>query len=173
VVAVATEGMDTDDVGRVLFFSTDGFFINSVEVGVLPDMLIFTPDGSKLLTANEGEPSDDYLTDPEGSVSIIDLSAGINNVSNADVSTIDLSLFNDQQATLIEQGVRIFGPGATVAQDLEPEYIAISEDGSTAYVSCQENNAPHHCRHCNSNCYTNSPAGLQRLDRRRSVFRRL
>jgi DNA-binding beta-propeller fold protein YncE len=141
VVAVATEGMDTDDVGRVLFFSTDGFFINSVEVGVLPDMLIFTPDGSKLLTANEGEPSDDYLTDPEGSVSIIDLSAGINNVSNADVSTIDLSLFNDQQATLIEQGVRIFGPGATVAQDLEPEYIAISEDGSTAYVSCQENNA--------------------------------
>jgi hypothetical protein len=37
--------------------------------------------------------------------------------------------------------VRIFGPGATVAQDLEPEYITVSPDGTTAYVTLQENNA--------------------------------
>jgi hypothetical protein len=35
--------------------------------------------------------------------------------------------------------VRIYGPGATVAQDLEPEYI--TTDGETAWVTLQENNA--------------------------------
>jgi YVTN family beta-propeller protein len=38
-------------------------------------------------------------------------------------------------------GVRVFGPGATVAQDLEPEYITVSADSTTAYVTLQENNA--------------------------------
>jgi hypothetical protein len=37
--------------------------------------------------------------------------------------------------------VRIFGPGATVAQDLEPEYITIADDNRTAWVSLQDNNA--------------------------------
>jgi len=141
VVAVAVEGNDTGVPGKVLFFDTGGTFVNSVEVGFLPDMLIFTPDGTRLLTANEGEPNDDYDLDPEGSVSIIDLTPGINNLSNADVTTVSFAVFNGQEASLRAEGVRLFGPGATAAQDLEPEFIAISEDGSTAYVSCQENNA--------------------------------
>ncbi|MEO1590445.1 MAG: choice-of-anchor I family protein, partial [Cyanobacteria bacterium J06632_22] len=41
--------------------------------------------------------------------------------------------------------VRIFGEGpngpSTASQDLEPEYIAVSEDGLTAFVALQENNA--------------------------------
>ena len=37
--------------------------------------------------------------------------------------------------------MRIFGPNATVAQDLEPEYVGIDADGKTAYVALQENNA--------------------------------
>jgi len=37
--------------------------------------------------------------------------------------------------------VRIYGPNASVAQDLEPEYIAVSADGTTAWVTLQENNA--------------------------------
>jgi hypothetical protein len=37
--------------------------------------------------------------------------------------------------------IRIFGPNASVAQDLEPEYIAVSPDSRTAYMSLQENNA--------------------------------
>jgi hypothetical protein len=37
--------------------------------------------------------------------------------------------------------IRITGPGATVAQDLEPEYVTVSKDGRTAWVALQENNA--------------------------------
>jgi DNA-binding beta-propeller fold protein YncE len=103
-------------------------------------MLTFTPDGRYLLVANEGEPSGYGVpgaVDPEGSVSVVTLNRGGASV----VRTADFRAFSGQEATLRAQGVRIFGPGATVAQDLEPEYIAISEDSKTAYVTLQENNA--------------------------------
>ncbi len=138
IVAVAIGAENDQDPGQVVFFDTDGNFLNSVTVGALPDMLTFTPDGTRVLVANEGEPSEDYLVDPEGSVSIIDLSNGILNLS---VTTADFSAFNDDIEELQAAGVRIFGPGATVAQDLEPEFIATSSDSTTAYVALQENNA--------------------------------
>jgi len=37
--------------------------------------------------------------------------------------------------------VRIFGPGASASQDLEPEYVAVSGNGRRAWVTLQENNA--------------------------------
>lgn len=138
VVAVAVEAANKQDNGSVVFFSTDAVFINQVEVGALPDMLTFTPDGTRLLVANEGEPSGDYTVDPEGSVSIVDLRAGIANITQTDVATAGFTAFNN--ATL-DASVRIFGPNATVAQDLEPEYIAVSSDSRTAWVTLQENNA--------------------------------
>ncbi|MEO0332003.1 MAG: esterase-like activity of phytase family protein, partial [Bacteroidota bacterium] len=104
-----------------------------VPVGSLPDMLIFTPDGTKVLVANEGEPDDDG-TDPEGSVSII-------KVSDFSATTVDFKKFNDQRAALVAKGVRIFEYAESVAQDLEPEGIAISPDGTQALVALQENNA--------------------------------
>lgn len=138
IVAIAVAADPYTEPGRVIFFSTDGTFLNAVEVGALPDMLTFTPDGTKVLVANEGEPSEDYTIDPEGSVSLIDLSNG---VENATVATADFQAFNDRLADLQAQGVRIFGLNATVAQDVEPEYIAISPDGTTARVTLQEANA--------------------------------
>ena len=67
--------------GRVTFYhSSSGSVLTSVTVGSLPDMIVFTQDGKKLLTANEGEPSSygqANSVDPEGSISIIDLSNGI------------------------------------------------------------------------------------------------
>ncbi|WP_299426840.1 choice-of-anchor I family protein [uncultured Meiothermus sp.] len=73
LVAVALEAPVKTDPGSVVFMDTEGNVRASVPVGALPDMLTFTPDGRYILTANEGEPSDDYRTDPEGSISIIEL----------------------------------------------------------------------------------------------------
>jgi len=139
IVAVAVENADKQAPGKVVFFSSASLkFLASVEVGALPDMVTFSPDGNWVLTANEGEPNADYTVDPEGSVSIIDLSKGAHKLTQSDVRTAGFAAFNS--ATL-ESSIRIFGPGATVAQDLEPEYIAVSKDSTTAYVTCQENNA--------------------------------
>src|SRR5688572_20370535 len=57
VVAIAIEAPVKADRGRVGFYKTSGEFLSSVQVGALPDMLTFTPDGRYLLVANEGEPS--------------------------------------------------------------------------------------------------------------------
>ncbi len=134
VVAVAVEADPKQDPGSVVFFDTRGRYLNDVTVGALPDMLTFTPDGTRVLVANEGEPDDDYLVDPEGTVSIIDISAGI---GAASVTEVNFQAYNGFDLTPI----RIFGPGASVAQDLEPEYIAVSSDSSTAWVTLQEANA--------------------------------
>ncbi|MBR9921568.1 MAG: T9SS type A sorting domain-containing protein [Bacteroidetes bacterium] len=138
VLAVAVENPISTDAGHVVFFDRDGNYLADVEAGVLPDMVVFSPDGTKVLVANEGEPNDDYDIDPEGSVTIVDLS---NPIGGATATQVTFEAYNDKKESLTNKGVRIFGPNATVAQDLEPEYIAISEDGSIAYVSCQENNA--------------------------------
>jgi len=137
VLAVAIAADPEQDDGLVAFYDTDTLaLIGTVTAGALPDMVTFTPDGSKVLVANEGEPTEDYLLDPEGSVSIIDISGGI---ASATVETADFTAFNDQIDELRAAGVRIFGPNATVAQDLEPEYITTTND--TAWVTLQENNA--------------------------------
>ena len=139
IVAVAIEAADKQALGKVAFYdAVDLSLINHVEVGALPDMVTFTPNGKYVLVANEGEPNDDYTSDPEGSVSIIDIRHGVN---NATVSTADFTAFNDRKDDLIAQGVRIFGPGASVAQDLEPEYIAVSRNSRIAWAVMQEANA--------------------------------
>lgn len=132
LVAVAVEADPVTAPGEVVFFDIDGNFLNSFTVGALPDMLRFTPDGQKVVVANEGEP--DEGIDPEGSISIIDLSDG---VANATVTTADFTAFNGG----VPAGVRIFPNVASIAQDLEPEYITVSEDSQTAFATLQEANA--------------------------------
>lgn len=268
VLAAAVEDTNKQANGKVVFFDAAGVYLNAVTVGALPDMLLFTPDGNKVIVANEGEPNDDYTVDPEGSVSIIDISAGVtqatvSNVSFASYNNVVDSLesgmpagwlnaggyfntnsansgngkaglnttgdiirtgkysavqeltffakissagadwqtaievsqdsivwtaidtivadgnntgdvvdsvyrkfnynvgsnlphyvrfnmynriggsfyFDDVEVRTISKDVRIFGPNATVAMDLEPEYITVDQNNAFAYVSCQENNA--------------------------------
>ena len=131
LVAVALAGV-TGAAGRVAFFDPEGEALGAVPVGRHPDMLMFTPDGRRVLVANEGEPSDDYGIDPEGSVSVIELSDGL---ASATVRAVRFGGFS------VPEGVRIFGPGASAAQDLEPEFVAVSGDGTRAWVTLQENNA--------------------------------
>ncbi|RDK87237.1 choice-of-anchor I family protein [Marinirhabdus gelatinilytica] len=141
IVAAAVAADPATNNGFVVFSDTNGANQTMVEVGSLPDMLTFSPDGNYVLVANEGQPNDDYTIDPEGSVSIIDVSGGLGAISQSNVSTANFNAFDAQQATLEADGVRIYGPGATVSQDLEPEYITVSADSQTAYVTLQENNA--------------------------------
>lgn len=138
IVAVAIQAPVKTDLGRMaLYRAKDLSLISSVTVGAQPDMVTFTPDGKTVLVANEGEPSDDYQVDPEGSISVID----IRNLAAPIVRTADFSQYIGQEAALRAQGVRIYGPGANAARDFEPEYIAVSADGKTAWVTLQENNA--------------------------------
>ncbi|RYZ38565.1 MAG: alkaline phosphatase, partial [Sphingobacteriales bacterium] len=140
LVAATVEGADFQN-GKVIFMDINGENIQSVEAGVLPDMVTFSPDGTKVLTANEGQPNSDYSIDPEGSVSVIDVSAGLGNISQANVTNINFNAFDSQLDALKAQGIRIFGPGSSVSEDLEPEYITVSGDGTKAWVTLQENNA--------------------------------
>lgn len=141
LVAVAAAADPITDMGKVVFFAADGTFLGTVDAGANPDMITFSPDGTRVLVANEGEPADGV--DPDGSVTIITLGAGpalADKVSTATTVTATFDAFDARIEELRYEGVRI-ADGTTVSQDLEPEYIALTGDGSLAVVTLQENNA--------------------------------
>ncbi|MFN5143748.1 MAG: choice-of-anchor I family protein [Burkholderiales bacterium] len=141
LVALAIEANPKTSAGKVAFYqASDLKLLHTVTVGALPDMLAFTPDGQYVVVANEGEPNSYGLADsvdPEGSVSIIKVNRG----AMPTVATADFKAYIGKEDELRKAGVRLYGPGANAAQDIEPEYVAISEDGKTAFVTLQENNA--------------------------------
>lgn len=135
-LAAAIESNPAQNPGRVVVFRTDNYeILANKEVGALPDMVTFSPDGALILTANEGEPNSAYTVDPVGSVSIIDVRKGYS------VKTLTFERFSNRESWLRSRGLRIFGRNASFAQDIEPEYIAVSANSKTAWVSLQENNA--------------------------------
>ena len=145
-VAVINSQGKTEN-GHVVFFNASTLaYINKVDVGANPDMLTFSPNGLMVLVANEGEPNEDYTIDREGSISIIDISKGISSLTQGDVKTAGFTDFN---GTAIDWKIKITGKiqaggaflrNSTIAEDLEPEYITVSEDSKTAWATCQENN---------------------------------
>ena len=142
IVALAIENSSNpQDSGKVVFFNTNGVFQNQVNVGMMPDMITFNHAGTKVITANEGEPNSSYANDPDGSISIIDISGGIATLTQGNVSHITFTAYNGQENTLRAQGIRIFGLNANTAKDFEPEYVTVAPDDSRAWVSLQENNA--------------------------------
>lgn len=130
VLAAAVEAPDKTSPGWVAFFDTEGAFLGSAEVGAQPDSIAFTPDGTRVVTADEGEPSDDYAVDPAGTISIVD-------ADSYAVTTADFTAW----AGSLPEGFRVFGPDtADATAGIEPEYVTIADD-ATAYVTLQENNA--------------------------------
>lgn len=148
VAAAASVGGNNQAAGKVFLMDVDGNIdkraTTGIVVGSLPDSVHFSPNGKFLVSANEGEPRDYCLTDgvlptttdPNGSVSVIDVTS-----TTLETTTIDFSGFNANAADIRTAGGRIYGPGATVAQDIEPEYIAITADSKKAFVTLQENNS--------------------------------
>lgn len=150
LLAVAMPAANKTDNGFILFYTgldnSSPAFLDSVEVGALPDSIAFTPDGGKLVVANEGEPNDDYSVDPEGTISVIDILASGEPEETAE--TVTFTHLNGTQAALEAQGMHFPNPDGrtingnaittTVAQDLEPEYVTTKN--GTAYITLQENN---------------------------------
>jgi 2',3'-cyclic-nucleotide 2'-phosphodiesterase (5'-nucleotidase family) len=152
LLAVAVQESVKTNNGVVQFYDLTvpalPIHISTVNVGVLPDMVKFSADGRKLLVTNEGEPNIGYTIDPIGSISVIDTSAYLSATpvapAQASVQTINFSAWNNRRAELSNRGIRITGKAGvttTLAQDIEPEAIAITADGRTAFISLQENNA--------------------------------
>ncbi|MDO5403003.1 MAG: choice-of-anchor I family protein [Eubacteriales bacterium] len=137
-IAVAIQAENYAANGRVAVFecNTDGTltFTKSVEVGVQPDMVTYTPNDAMILTANEGEPRLGYTdgtVDPAGSVSII-------KTSDLSVNTIDFEAFDEKRTELVNAGI-VIKKDTNPSVDLEPEYIAATD--TKAYITLQEANA--------------------------------
>lgn len=137
-VAVAAENFVDAEPGWVAFFTTDGDCVTAVVVGAGPDMLTFTPNGRYVLVANEGEAG--VGGDPAGSVAMIRIADAGAAPAQSDVTMVGFDAFD--KATLDPRIHRV-NPSHLIplSVDLEPEYIAVSHDSKTAWVTLQENNA--------------------------------
>lgn len=139
-LAAAVQAEGYADNGRVAVFTcnADGTltFEQAYETGVQPDMVTFTPDDSRILAANEGEPREGYAdgaVDPAGSVTVITVADGT--AVNVDFTAYDS---NEERQKLVDAGI-VMKKDTVPSEDLEPEYIAAGND--TAYVTLQEANA--------------------------------
>ena len=131
VIVAAVQEQDYSKAGKIVVMNYDGKILKTFDAGVQPDMIKMSVDGSYILTANEGEPRKGLVNgvDPEGSVTIVNYKTGKTN----------LVKFTDTK--VIDEDVHIRNQAGKAVTDLEPEYIALSDDNKKAYVTLQENNA--------------------------------
>lgn len=154
---IAFEAPVKTDPGHVVFFDANAAdaasaVLGEITVGALPDMVTISKDGAYAVVANEGEPADDFSTDPEGSVGVIKLPTTVSLPATADAKTANFRAFEPGGTKTLDAKVRVFGPDVAapgqdpttlatnrVSRNLEPEYVTVS--GTTAYVALQEANA--------------------------------
>ncbi|EIP96903.1 hypothetical protein OpiT1DRAFT_01330 [Opitutaceae bacterium TAV1] len=137
-------------VGKAVVFQiSTGAILNTFDVGYHPDSVAISPDGNRIVIANEGE-FINTTTQTPGSVSVINLTgvtsaAGIGGLTGSAVTTVTFTPGN------LASGVSIDGlrnsrdtladkiPAGERYLDIEPEYVSAGND--KAYISLQENNA--------------------------------
>lgn len=155
VASVIPVASGSADLGRVAIFNTTtGSILKTLDVGYHPDSVSITPDGSRILVANEGEVASvaaDATFARPGSVSVIDISgvtsgnftSTLGGLTSANVATYDFTAANLAGGVALSglRNNRSASPGqfTTAATDIEPEYIAATN--AKAYVTLQENNA--------------------------------
>lgn len=141
ILAAAFKGAGKSAPGIVALLDRDGRLkAVPIPVGPQPSAIRFTRDRRKLLVVGRGEASGDYSEDPKGTLTIID-TCNRDVCKKAKVDSVDFRRFNNRQQELINLGVRLYGPNASVAQDLEPESISVAPDDRTAWLTLQRNNA--------------------------------
>jgi len=138
MIALAVQHREYNAPGYIVLIDYEGKYLRHYGAGVQPDMICFTPDGQYVLTADEGEPRQGYADgaiDPPGSVTIV-------NIINNEVRIAGFENFDGEtvRTALTQNGV-ILNKGLKPSLDLEPEYIAVSDDSRAAWVSLQEANA--------------------------------
>jgi len=138
IIALAVQHREYDKHGYVVLVNYEGEYIRHYDAGVQPDMICFTPDGQYILTADEGEPREGYsgaAVDPRGSVTIVNIKTNVSRV----IGFTDFD--GDAARTALTHNGVILNKGINPSLDFEPEYIAVSGDSRTAWVSLQEANA--------------------------------
>jgi hypothetical protein len=138
LLALAVQHSNYREPGYIVLVNYEGDYIRHYRAGVQPDMICFTPDERYILTADEGEPREGYAdgaVDPPGSVTIV-------NVTTNEVRVVGFERFDGEaaRAAFLQSG-GILNKGMRPSADFEPEYIAVSADSRTAWVSLQEANA--------------------------------
>jgi hypothetical protein len=134
---------NTTVLGKVAFFDVHtGAILRVIDVGFHPDAVRFTPDGRRLIVANEGEFTAGAAQAP-GSISVVNLT-GFNASTDLQlraplVTTVD---FRDGLAPGVTlEGLR-FNVAGIPAGDrylyIEPEFSVATNE--RAYVTLQENN---------------------------------
>jgi len=108
--------------------------VETVETGVLPDAVTWSGAASRFLIANEGEfnSESDVTVDAPGSLTSVLIEDG--EVAESVTVELDADLIDDAE------GLRL-SPDADPVNDVEPEFVTVTPDGSTAFVTLQENNA--------------------------------
>ena len=131
-IVAAVQDIDYTKNGKIVVMNYDGIIQKTYDAGVQPDMVKLTPDAKYILSANEAEPRLGLEgVDPEGSVTIVEVETG----------KVTQVKFTDESVIYDDVHIRKNGTKADAVTDLEPEFIAVSNDGTRAFVTLQENNA--------------------------------
>ena len=158
VMAVALNNENYTSPGFLRLYDIEKrTMIDQVVLSAMPDMLLFSKDGQKIYAVGEGEPTSqenpgsdpNIVRNPGGIFWIVSLSWVNGTPSIKQAKDLPFQDYVDrlddlEYAGLLDRGMRVDPrlPGKDYAGlDIEPEYIAVSDDGRMAYVTLQENNA--------------------------------
>jgi hypothetical protein len=137
VIALLDHGPKQE--GEVLLLNLNLEILDRHKIGYTPLSPKMGPNESIFAVPCPGYPSEDYAYDPVGSVYLFEFSK--NHTQLVLHSRVDFSGYGTQKNELSDKGVRLYGPFATVAQDLEPNAVRFSMYADKLFINLQVNNA--------------------------------
>ncbi|MGH6901727.1 MAG: choice-of-anchor I domain-containing protein, partial [Geminicoccaceae bacterium] len=149
ILAVTVVTHDRPEIpGAILLFNVDGIRVAGPIALTDPNKAEFSRDGRTLVVTRSGF-AGDHL-DPEAGIAVVTMGSVPWNACRFDVGRcrfeptaafIDFRGLDDAAASLTARGVRLYVPGASVAEELEIEGLALSPDSRHAYVTFERANA--------------------------------